>query len=153
MNTPFSIYFEVVAHESMGLRCARQQAVAAAAVDRGVPAGRTRAVAGGVSWIQVLEDKVKMANQTEFEQAVARLLVSALELEDVDAADIQPEAPLFGHEPGSLGLDSIDALEIALAINQQFAVELRADDEQNSQVFATLKSLSDYVQAARAASA
>jgi len=94
-----------------------------------------------------------MAKQTDFEREMAQLLVSALELEDVDAAEIQPEAPLFGHDPGSLGLDSIDALEIALAVNQHFAVELRADDEQNSQVFATLKSLSDYVQAVKSTSA
>lgn len=94
-----------------------------------------------------------MVKQTDFERDMAQLLVSALELEDVDAVEIQPEAPLFGHDPGSLGLDSIDALEIALAVNQHFGVELRADEEQNSQVFATLKSLSDYVQAARPASA
>ena len=90
-----------------------------------------------------------MAKQTDFEHEMAQLLVSALDLEDVNAAEIVPAAPLFGHDPDSLGLDSIDALEIALAVKQQFGVELRADEEQNSQIFATLKSLSDYVQAAR----
>lgn len=90
-----------------------------------------------------------MAEQTDFERKMAQLLVSALELEDVDAAAIVPSAPLFGHEADSLGLDSIDALEIALAVNQQFGVELRADEEQNSQIFSTLKSLSDYVQSAQ----
>lgn len=86
-----------------------------------------------------------MVDQTDFEQRVAGLVVSALELEDVDAADIEPTAPLFGHEPDSLGLDSIDALEIALAINQEFGIELRADDEANKHVFATLRSLADHV--------
>ena len=86
-----------------------------------------------------------MADQTDFEQRVAGLVVSALELEDVAAADIEPTAPLFGHAPDSLGLDSIDALEIALAINQEFGIELRADDEANKRVFATLRSLTDYV--------
>lgn len=94
-----------------------------------------------------------MAQQTDFEREMAQLLVSALELEDVDAAEIEPAAPLFGHEPESLGLDSIDALEIAMVVNQNFGVELRADDEQNSQVFATLKSLSDYVLANQRSSA
>lgn len=87
-----------------------------------------------------------MAEQTAFENEVAELLVSALELADVEPADIVPEASLFGHEPESLGLDSIDALEIALAVKQRFGVELRADDERNSRIFATLRSLSEYVQ-------
>lgn len=95
----------------------------------------------------------KMAEQTEFEREMAQLLVSALELEDVDAAEIRPMAPLFGHEPDSLGLDSIDALEIALAVKQQFGVELRADDEQNSRIFASLRALTNYVQATERTSA
>lgn len=91
-----------------------------------------------------------MVEQTDLEQEMAQLLVSALELEDVDAAGIVPAAPLFGHEPDSLGLDSIDALEIALAVSQRYGVELRADEEQNSRIFATLQSLTDYVQGERA---
>lgn len=94
-----------------------------------------------------------MAKQTDFEHKMAQLLVSALDLEDVSAAEIEPNAPLFGHEAEGLGLDSIDALEIALAVKQTFDVELRADEEQNSQIFATLKSLSDYVHAAEAGNA
>lgn len=89
-----------------------------------------------------------MVEQTDFECEMARLLVSALELEDVEAGEIEPTAPLFGHEADSLGLDSIDALEIALAVKQEFGVELKADEKQNSRIFATLKSLSDYVQTA-----
>lgn len=91
-----------------------------------------------------------MVEQADFEREMAQLLVSALELEDVDAAEIMPTAPLFGHEADSLGLDSIDALEIALAVNQQYGIELRADEEKNSRIFATLKSLAGYVQAERA---
>lgn len=91
-----------------------------------------------------------MTKQTDFEQEMASLLVTALELEDIDAASIVPTAPLFGHDADSLGLDSIDALEIALAVSQRFGVELRAEDEQNSQIFASLRSLSDYVQNERA---
>lgn len=85
--------------------------------------------------------------QTDFEKEMAELLISALELEDVTAEEIDPDAPLFGHDAEGLGLDSIDALEIALAVKQRYGVQLQADDEQNSKIFATLKSLSDHVQA------
>lgn len=94
-----------------------------------------------------------MAEQTAFEKEIADLLVSTLELEDIDAGSIEPGAPLFGQGADSLGLDSIDALEIALAVSQRYAVELRADDEQNSQIFASLRSLSEYVQRERSGSA
>ena len=91
-----------------------------------------------------------MADQTDFERTIAQLLVRALELEDVDASEIIATAPLFGHDPDGLGLDSIDALEIALAVNQEFGIELRADDEKNSRVFATLRSLAEHVDTQRA---
>ncbi|WP_420465963.1 phosphopantetheine-binding protein [Panacagrimonas sp.] len=80
------------------------------------------------------------------ERALAQLLISALNLEELDAGGIDPEAPLFGSEPGSLGLDSIDALEIVLAIQQEYGVELRAADESNRQVFRSLRALSAHVQ-------
>jgi len=92
-----------------------------------------------------------MTEQTDFQREMAELLVSALELDDVDPSTIVPDAPLFGQGSDSLGLDSIDALEIALAVKQRFGVELRADDERNSQIFATLRALSDYVQGERVA--
>jgi acyl carrier protein len=90
-----------------------------------------------------------MTKQSEFEQEIAQLLVTSLELDDVAAAEIVPDAPLFGSEPDSLGLDSIDALEIALAVNQAYGIELRADDKANSRIFATLGSLAAYVDRAR----
>lgn len=85
--------------------------------------------------------------QTDFEKGMAELLISALELEDVTAEEIDPDAPLFGHDAEGLGLDSIDALEIALAVKQRYGVQLQADDEQNSKIFASLRSLSEHVQA------
>lgn len=94
---------------------------------------------------------IDMAEQTEFERQMAEMLVSALDLEDVEPGSIMPDAPLFGHGEDSLGLDSIDALEIALAVKQQFGVELRADDERNSRIFATLRALSSYVEDERVA--
>lgn len=76
---------------------------------------------------------------------MAELIVSSLQLEVV-AGDIAPDAPLFGE---GLGLDSIDALELALAISRAYGFELRSDDERNQRVFANLRSLSAHVEAHR----
>jgi len=84
-----------------------------------------------------------MATQTPAESALAELLVDVLGLEDVEAADIDPEAYLFGD---GLGLDSIDALEIALAISQEHGVEMKAEDESTKEAFATLRSLNAFVE-------
>jgi len=77
---------------------------------------------------------------------MAGLIVQALNLEGVDAGSIDPEAPLFG---SGLGLDSIDALELALEISKRYGVQLRSDDEDNRQIFASLRSLTSHVQAHR----
>jgi acyl carrier protein len=87
-----------------------------------------------------------MSEQTDAERKLAELLVEVLDLEDVDADEIVPEAPLFGFDaPGSLGLDSIDALEISLAVARQYGVQLKADDEQNRTIFSSLRALSSYI--------
>lgn len=80
------------------------------------------------------------------EAEVARLIVSALSLE-IAADDIAPEAPLFGT---GLGLDSIDALELALAISKAYGVQLRSDDERNHRIFASLRSLAAHIEKHRA---
>ncbi|MEM1155048.1 MAG: phosphopantetheine-binding protein [Pseudomonadota bacterium] len=91
-----------------------------------------------------------MTQQTEQEAQLAAILIEALDLEDVTAGDITPNMLLFGIEADDcLGLDSIDALEIALAIDQNFGVKLRAEDEGNKAVFACLRTLSDYIDANR----
>ena len=82
---------------------------------------------------------------------MAQLLVQALNLDGVDPAAIGPEAALFGQSDGSLGLDSIDALEIALAISQKYAVELRSEDEATKKAFGSLRRLTAHVLAKRAA--
>lgn len=92
-----------------------------------------------------------MTAQTTEQLALAEIIVEALEIDDVAAAEIVPTAPLFGDDADGLGLDSIDALEIALAVSQNYGVELQADDENNRQIFATLESLNSYIQANRAA--
>ena len=89
-----------------------------------------------------------MSEQTENERHLAEILVAALDLEDVAPADIEPEAPLFGlGDAASLGLDSIDALEIALAVAQHYGVQLRADDESNRAIFHSLRSLANHIAA------
>lgn len=85
-----------------------------------------------------------MSQQTPAQHEVAELLVEALNLEDIAAADIGPEESLFDD---GLGLDSIDALEIALAISQKYGVQMKAEDESTRNAFATLASLSDFISA------
>lgn len=84
-----------------------------------------------------------MSEQSAAEAALATLLVESLNLEDESPAEIDPTEPLFGD---GLGLDSIDALELALAISQQYGVQLRSDDERNREVFANLRSLSAFIE-------
>ena len=84
--------------------------------------------------------------QTASEAEMAELVVQALNLEDVAAASIDPVAPLFG---AGLGLDSIDALELALESSKRYGVQLRSDDEDNRRIFASLRALSAHVQANR----
>ncbi len=83
------------------------------------------------------------------ELEMAHLLVSALSLEDVTAEGIDPDAPLFGTGVSSLGLDSIDALEIALSVEQKYGVELRADDQDSKRIFSSLRNLCAHVQSHR----
>jgi acyl carrier protein len=85
------------------------------------------------------------AIQSEHEAELARVIVTTLNL-DIEAAEIDPEAPLFGE---GLGLDSIDVLEIALAISQTYGVQLRSDDENNTVIFKSLRSLNDDIQKRR----
>jgi acyl carrier protein len=80
------------------------------------------------------------------ETEVATLIVSALSLE-ILPEEIAPEEPLFG---AGLGLDSIDALELALAISKAFGVQLRSDDERNHRIFTSLRTLSAHIEKHRA---
>lgn len=85
--------------------------------------------------------------QTAKEADLARLIVKTLNLE-MAADAIEPETPLF--EDG-LGLDSIDILEIALAISQTYGVQLRSDDANNAAIFRSLRSLNDHIEQRRPA--
>ena len=78
------------------------------------------------------------------EGEISELIVSAMSLEDIAPDDIDVEAPLFNE---GLGLDSIDALELALAIGKKYGFQLRSDNEENRRIFASLRALSAHVQA------
>lgn len=83
-----------------------------------------------------------MQGQSEQESELAQLIVEALNLEDVKSEDIHPEELLFGE---GLGLDSIDALELALAISQKYGVQLKSEDESVKSAFSTLRSLNQFI--------
>jgi acyl carrier protein len=87
-----------------------------------------------------------MKGLSPFELEVARLLVDALEMEEVAPEDIDPDAPLFGN---GLGLDSLDALEIALAVSKTYGFQLRSDDSENLRIFASLRSLTKHIEQRR----
>lgn len=79
---------------------------------------------------------------TPEELELAELIVTSLNLER-RATDIDPHAPLYGE---GLGLDSIDILELSLAVSKAYGIKLRSDDENNRKVFASLRSLNQHIQ-------
>lgn len=87
-----------------------------------------------------------MVTQSALEAELAQLIIETLGLEDVQAAAIDPEQPLFG---AGLGLDSIDALELSLAISKRYGVQLRSDDPDNTRTFQSLRALAAYIEEQR----
>ena len=83
---------------------------------------------------------------TAEELKLAQLIVSSLNLE-MQAAEIDPTAPLYGE---GMGLDSIDILEVALAVSKAYGVKLRSDDDLNRKIFNSLRSLNEHIQQHRA---
>lgn len=88
--------------------------------------------------------------EATLEDQLKKLIVDTLALEDVAPESIDTDAPLFGE---GLGLDSIDALEIALAIHAKFGVKTEANDPNNRQNYHSIKSLAEFVRNGRAAAA
>lgn len=76
------------------------------------------------------------------EKELAQLIVTSLNLE-MTADEIDPEAPLYGE---GLGLDSIDILELSLAISKTYGVQLKSDDADNNRIFSSLRSLNEHIQ-------
>ena len=81
------------------------------------------------------------------EQEIKELIIDALALEDVTPVDIATEAALFVE---GLGLDSIDALELAMALEERYGVQIGDDPELNQQIFASVRNLAGYVSENRA---
>lgn len=79
------------------------------------------------------------------ELALAETIVKTLNLE-VAATEIDPEAPIYGE---GLGLDSIDILEISLAISKQYGFQLKSDDENNKTIYKSLRNLSAHIEKSR----
>lgn len=73
---------------------------------------------------------------------IKQLIIDALNLEDISIDDIDTEAPLFGD---GLGLDSIDALELGLAIKKKYNIVIDADDTNTRQHFSSVANLAQYI--------
>lgn len=80
-------------------------------------------------------------NQLQAE--VANMIVETLNL-DIDSSSIDVDAALFGES--GLGLDSIDALELACVITQKYGFQLRADDENNHKIFSSIANLCEHIE-------
>jgi acyl carrier protein len=78
------------------------------------------------------------------QQDIAQLIIDTLNLEDVTVDDIPPDQPLFGE---GLGLDSVDALELALALQKRYDIRIASDSKDARQYFTTVATLATFVQA------
>jgi acyl carrier protein len=85
-----------------------------------------------------------MQAMSGLESELKRLIVEALVLEDIAPDEIESEAPLFVE---GLGLDSIDALELAMALEERFGVKIEDDPDENRRIFASVRSLAEFVSA------
>lgn len=84
-----------------------------------------------------------MSTLSPLEKEVAQLIIDTLNLEDITAEEIDPEDALFRD---GLGLDSIDALELALGVSRNYGFQLRSDDEDNARIFSSLRALSAHIE-------
>ncbi|WP_092387534.1 phosphopantetheine-binding protein [Halopseudomonas salegens] len=85
-----------------------------------------------------------MSDTPKRTQEIKQMIIDVLELEDIQPDDIEADAPLFGE---GLGLDSIDALEIGLALQKRYGIKLDAEDESTRTHFASINSLVALVEA------
>ncbi len=84
-------------------------------------------------------------------QQIKEALIKALELEDISPEDIDDDAPLFGKNPEGkgLGLDSIDALELGIAMKDSFGVSFSTVNEETRKHFASINALAAYISQAK----
>lgn len=76
------------------------------------------------------------------ENELKELIIKSLELEDITPQDIEDEAPLF---IDGLGLDSIDALELGMALKKKYNLKMSSNKEENKKYFYSVKTLADYI--------
>ena len=85
---------------------------------------------------------------SELEESIKALIIEALDLEDITTEDIQTDEALFD---GGLGLDSIDALELGMALQARFGVKINAEDENTREYFRSVSNLAQFVAESQAA--
>ena len=85
-------------------------------------------------------------NRIDIESKLKEIVVTALDLEDLTPADVETEVPLFGE---GLGLDSIDALELGMAVKKQFGIAFSSNPADNKKIFYSVKTLADYIEEQR----
>jgi acyl carrier protein len=83
-----------------------------------------------------------MDGMNDLKKAIKELIITALELEDVTPEQIKDAAPLFGE---GLGLDSIDALELGVALKKKFGIKFSAENVDNKKHFASVDALAAYI--------
>ncbi len=84
----------------------------------------------------------------DLEHQIKQLIIDSLALEDITPADIGSEEPLFGDE--GLGLDSVDALELGLAVQKTFGFQLDGENDNLRDNFANVKTLTEFVRSRQA---
>lgn len=83
-----------------------------------------------------------MQSREEVETEIKGLIIEALALEDIEASEIETAEPLFVE---GLGLDSIDALELAMALEERYGVKIGEDPDENREIFSSVASLAGFV--------
>jgi len=87
-----------------------------------------------------------LSSREALELELKELIIDALALEDVTPGEIDPAAALFVE---GLGLDSIDALELAMALEERYGVKIGDDPETNERIFASIRDLATFVDESR----
>ena len=82
----------------------------------------------------------------ELKTEIKKVIISSLELEDIKPEDIVDSEPIFGE---GLGLDSIDALELGVALKKKFGIKFSSDNAENRKHFASVNALAEYIAATR----
>lgn len=78
----------------------------------------------------------------ELKRQIKEIIVSSLELEDIQPENIVDDEPIFG---AGLGLDSIDALELGVALKKKFGVKFNAESKDNKKHFASVNALAEFI--------